>query len=91
MKVALHAGQLLQPIPGGIGRYVRELAEALPLVGVEVEAFGAGPRPADLPVRALGAGTAAEGSRLARPRLAWGAAALRALAPGPPPDRAGAR
>ena len=28
MRVALHAGQLLQPVPGGIGRYVRELLAA---------------------------------------------------------------
>jgi glycosyltransferase involved in cell wall biosynthesis len=48
MRVALHAGQLLQPVPGGIGRYVRELTAALPAAGVDVEAFGAGPRPAGL-------------------------------------------
>lgn len=43
--VAVHAGQLLQPVPGGIGRYVRELLAALPGVGMSVEAFAAGPRP----------------------------------------------
>jgi glycosyltransferase involved in cell wall biosynthesis len=38
-------GQLLQPVPGGIGRYVRHLVQALPATGVEVEAFAAGPGP----------------------------------------------
>ena len=46
MRVALHVGQLLQPVPGGIGRYVRGLAGALPGAGVDVHAFAAGPRPA---------------------------------------------
>jgi glycosyltransferase involved in cell wall biosynthesis len=46
VKVALHVGQLLQPVPGGIGRYVRGLAGALPDAGVDVHAFAAGPRPA---------------------------------------------
>lgn len=49
MRVALHAGQLLQPVPGGIGRYVRALARDLPAVGLDVTLFAAGPRPADLP------------------------------------------
>jgi glycosyltransferase involved in cell wall biosynthesis len=43
--VALHVGQLLQPVPGGIGRYVRHLADALPGVGVDVHGFAAGPAP----------------------------------------------
>ena len=43
--VALHAGQLLQPVPGGIGRYVRALVDALPGAGVTPRPFGAGPRP----------------------------------------------
>ena len=30
MKVALHAGQLLQPVPGGIGRYTHSLLRMLP-------------------------------------------------------------
>ncbi len=30
MRVACHAGQLLQPVPGGIGRYVRALLARLP-------------------------------------------------------------
>jgi glycosyltransferase involved in cell wall biosynthesis len=42
---AVHVGQLLQPVPGGIGRYVRQLVAALPRAGVEVEAFGAGAAP----------------------------------------------
>lgn len=45
MRVAVHVGQLLQPVPGGIGRYVRELVTALPGAGVDVEAFAAGPAP----------------------------------------------
>ena len=46
--VAVHAGQLLQPVPGGIGRYVRSLLRALPGAGVEPLAFATGPRPADV-------------------------------------------
>jgi glycosyltransferase involved in cell wall biosynthesis len=42
LKVALHAGQLDQPIPGGIGRYVEGLLRHLPEAGVEVERFSAG-------------------------------------------------
>jgi glycosyltransferase involved in cell wall biosynthesis len=38
-------GQLLQPVPGGIGRYVRNLVEALPSAGVAVHPFAAGPAP----------------------------------------------
>ena len=45
MRVAVHVGQLLQPVPGGIGRYVRHLVGALPGAGVDVEPFAAGPRP----------------------------------------------
>ena len=41
MRVALHVGQLHQRVPGGIGRYVRSLAGALPAAGVDVEPFGA--------------------------------------------------
>lgn len=43
--VAVHAGQLLQPVPGGIGRYVRALIAALPGQGVTPAPFAAGPRP----------------------------------------------
>lgn len=46
MKVALHVGQLLQPVPGGIGRYVSSLAEALPEADVDVVPFAAGASPA---------------------------------------------
>jgi glycosyltransferase involved in cell wall biosynthesis len=42
MKVALHVGQLFQPVPGGIGRYVDGLLAALPEVGVDVVTFAAG-------------------------------------------------
>ncbi|MDP8988202.1 MAG: glycosyltransferase family 4 protein [Actinomycetota bacterium] len=45
MRVAVHVGQLLQPVPGGIGRYVRALLAALPGAGVDPVAFAAGPRP----------------------------------------------
>lgn len=47
MNVAVHAGQLLQPVPGGIGRYVRSLVDALPGAGVRPVPFAAGPL--DLP------------------------------------------
>jgi glycosyltransferase involved in cell wall biosynthesis len=49
-SAAVHVGQLLQPIPGGIGRYVRSLVGALPLARVDVCAFAAGPRPEGLAV-----------------------------------------
>jgi glycosyltransferase involved in cell wall biosynthesis len=48
VKVALHTGQLLQPAPGGIGRYVHALLRDLPSAGVEVAAFASGPRPGDV-------------------------------------------
>jgi glycosyltransferase involved in cell wall biosynthesis len=48
MRAAVHVGQLLQPVPGGIGRYVRELVGALPASGVEVHAFAAGPAPSGI-------------------------------------------
>jgi glycosyltransferase involved in cell wall biosynthesis len=47
MRVALHVGQLLQPVPGGIGRYIDGLLGSLPDVGVELETFAAGAPPAD--------------------------------------------
>ena len=42
LRVALHAGQLLQRVPGGIGRYVEGLFRALPRAGVDVVSFAAG-------------------------------------------------
>ena len=51
MKVALHSGQLLQPVPGGIGRYTHSLLRVLPRVGVDVVAFAAGARPSGVPRR----------------------------------------
>ncbi|HZQ78281.1 MAG TPA: glycosyltransferase family 1 protein [Acidimicrobiia bacterium] len=42
MRVALQAGQLDQPVPGGIGRYVEGLFRHLPEAGVAVERFGGG-------------------------------------------------
>lgn len=63
MQVAVHVGQLLQPVPGGIGRYVSNLVDALPGAGLEVVAFAAGPRP-----RGLAAGSYFD---LGRPRGPW--------------------
>ncbi len=51
MKVALHCGQLLQPVPGGIGRYAHSLLRVLPTTGVEPIAFAAGARPQGVPRR----------------------------------------
>jgi glycosyltransferase involved in cell wall biosynthesis len=51
VRVALHAGQLLQPVPGGIGRYEIEVMRRLPRFGVETVAFGAGDRPRGVPAR----------------------------------------
>lgn len=42
MKVAVHTGQLLQRVPGGIGRYITHLIDALPAAGVEPVPFAAG-------------------------------------------------
>jgi hypothetical protein len=53
MKVALHAGQLLQPVPGGIGRYVHSLLRVLPDAGVDAFAFAAGARPPGVPRRTV--------------------------------------
>ncbi|MDQ1467613.1 MAG: hypothetical protein QOH10_2028 [Actinomycetota bacterium] len=49
MRVALHTGQLLQPVPGGIGRYARAMIRHLPAAGIDLTAFAAGPRPGGLP------------------------------------------
>lgn len=43
MKVALHVGQLRQPVPGGAGTYVRSLLRSLPAAGVTLSTFGSGP------------------------------------------------
>ena len=51
MKVALHCGQLLQPVPGGIGRYTHSLLRVLPTVGIEPIGFAAGARPSGIPRR----------------------------------------
>ena len=42
----MHTGQLLQPVPGGIGIYQRALLKYLPATGIDLVAFAAGPRPA---------------------------------------------
>jgi len=44
----MHVGQLLQPVPGGIGTYVRELVCNLPAADVELQMFAAGAQPAEL-------------------------------------------
>ncbi len=49
MQVAVHAGQLLQPFPGGIGRYVRKLLGALPDADINPIPFAAGPAPESIP------------------------------------------
>lgn len=49
MRVAVHAGQLLQRVPGGIGRYTHALLRGLPAAGVDAIAFAAGRRPPDVP------------------------------------------
>jgi glycosyltransferase involved in cell wall biosynthesis len=49
VKVAVHAGQLTQPVPGGIGRYVRRLLGALPAAGADPVPFGAGAAPDGVP------------------------------------------
>lgn len=48
MRVAIHAGQLLQPVPGGIGHYVQQILTHLPSQGVDPLALAAGPRPATI-------------------------------------------
>jgi glycosyltransferase involved in cell wall biosynthesis len=42
MRVGIHVGQLLQRVPGGIGRYIHGLFTGLPASGVDVVAFAAG-------------------------------------------------
>lgn len=42
MRVGLHVGQLLQRVPGGIGRYIHGLFKGLPEAGIDVVAFAAG-------------------------------------------------
>jgi glycosyltransferase involved in cell wall biosynthesis len=64
-SVALHVGQLLQRIPGGIGRYTRALIDQLPPVGVDLSTFAAGD-----PSVAL-AGTFPGFVELGRPYAPW--------------------
>ena len=49
MKIALHVGQLSQPVPGGIARYVRALLRELPIHDIEPVAFAAAERPRSVP------------------------------------------
>lgn len=48
LRVSLICEQLLQPIPGGIGTYIRGLMASLPRYGVQVEPVVAFHRPAEL-------------------------------------------
>ena len=94
--VAVHVGQLLQPVPGGIGRYVRALLPCLPGAGASPIAFAAGPRPEGLdgiPYVDLGWPRGPlryeAWHRLDRPRLVVGGEVVHAtsLAVPPPGDR----
>ena len=51
LHVAFHTGQLLQPVPGGIGRYERAMLTRLPALGVAPIAFATGDRPAGVAPR----------------------------------------
>jgi glycosyltransferase involved in cell wall biosynthesis len=51
MKVALHAGQVTQPIPGGIGRYTKSLIKALPKDEITLYTFGCTQPNLDAPPR----------------------------------------
>lgn len=51
MKVALHVGQVTQPIPGGIGRYTKSLIKALPKDEVTLYTFACADPPVDAPPR----------------------------------------
>lgn len=51
MKVALHVGQVTQPIPGGIGRYTKSLITALPKDEVTLYTFACADPPIDAPPR----------------------------------------
>lgn len=47
MKVALHVGQIGQPIPGGIGRYTKSLIESLPKDEITLYTFACADDPLD--------------------------------------------
>lgn len=91
--VAVHAGQLLQPVPGGIGRYVRSLVAALPHQGVEPLPFAAGARPADLDATWVDLGRPSGSARyelwhrLRRPPLRVGGEVVHATSLAVPPSR----
>lgn len=51
MKVALHVGQVAQPIPGGIGRYTKALIKSLPKDEVTLHTFAPADPPVDAPPR----------------------------------------
>lgn len=93
LDVALHAGQILQPVPGGIGRYVEALLEHLPAAGVRPHAFAAGAAPDGLPsgVQWTDLGAPRAGvryelwHRLRRPRVKVSGAVLHAPSLAVPP------
>ena len=95
MKVAVHAGQLLQPVPGGIGRYEISLLRHLPDHGVEPIAFAAGERPRSIARRIpwvdlglpRGSVRYEMWHRLQRPRLRIEADVVHAPSLGVPPVR----
>jgi hypothetical protein len=51
MKVALHVGQVTQPIPGGIGRYTKSLIKALPKDEITLYTFACSEPKLDAPPR----------------------------------------
>jgi len=51
MKVALHVGQVTQPIPGGIGRYTKSLIKALPKDEITLYTFACTEPTLDAPPR----------------------------------------
>jgi glycosyltransferase involved in cell wall biosynthesis len=95
VRVAVHAGQLLQPVPGGIGRYEIALLRNLPDFGVEPIAFAAGDRPRSIARRVpwvdlgppRGSARYELWHRLQRPRVRIEADAVHAPSLGVPPVR----
>lgn len=71
LKVGLHVGQLLQRVPGGIGRYTTILAGELHDAGVDLTAFAAGPRPEVLPEGVSFVDLGAPRGRLRTEAWAW--------------------
>jgi glycosyltransferase involved in cell wall biosynthesis len=93
MLIGMHVGQLLQPVPGGIGTYIRELLTHLPDSKCTVMAFAAGSQPAGLrtPYTDLGWPRGAlryeAWHRLHRPRLPIAVDVIHAPSLAVPPNR----